>query len=200
MFETERDESGIDVYELFSAWAWKLMSQGEFAKGVAVYVGGALWDTAIELLDDVDKVIFDWNEGKIMNEQTNIMIENIHKKPELLRKLTPETKGRMLYDLMAVGLDWEERLDNLTDFNKRREEAALILVKEGIRSRTDWRETVEHIGEMRNSKLVPMITPGASPIEKAHRYQQNMAYLHSELLNDEEDWQALQDAIEGLPQ
>jgi len=27
----------------------------------------------------------------------------------------------------------------------------------------------------------------------------NMAYLHSELLNDEEDWQAMQDQIEQLP-
>jgi hypothetical protein len=35
------------------------------------------------------------------------MIENIHQQPELLRTLIPETKGRMLYDLMAVGLDWE---------------------------------------------------------------------------------------------
>jgi hypothetical protein len=128
------------------------------------------------------------------------MIENIHQQPELLRKLTPETKGRMLYDLMAVGLDWEERFDSLTDLNKRREEAALILIQEGIRSKTDWRETVEHIGEMRNGKFVPQITPGASPIEKTHRYQQNMAYLHSELLNDEEDWQVLQDQLEKLPQ
>ena len=74
------------------------------------------------------------------------------------------------------------------------------MIRKGIRSKTDWRETVEHIGEMRNSKLVPMITPGASPIEKTHRYQENMAYLHSELLNDEEDWQAMQDQIGQLPQ
>ncbi len=200
MFETERDESGINVYEAYSAWSWKLISQGEFVEGALVYAGGALWDTAIELLDDVDQVIADWERDKVMKEQTNTMIKNIHKKPELLRKLTPETKGRMLYDLMAVGLDWEERLDNRTDLNKRREEAALILIKEGIRSKTDWRETVEHIGEMRNGKFVPQITPGASAVEKTHRYQENMAYLHSELLNDEVDWQAMQDVIEGLPQ
>jgi hypothetical protein len=55
-------------------------------------------------------------------------------------------------------------------------------------------------GKMCNGKFVPQITPGASPIEKTHRYQQNMAYLHSELLNDEEDWQVLQDQLEKLPQ
>jgi hypothetical protein len=200
-FEKENDESGIDVFELFSAWAWKMLKSGNLpAAGAAIAVGASA-EMVIDLLDHYDRVYDEWKQNIIIKEQTDTLIDTLHEKPELLRYLTPETKGRILYDLISVPVDWSERLSNWSslDINKRREEAALILIQEGVVSWTDWRETLEHMGEIKNGKLTPQVTQNATREQKAQRVRDNLVWLQSELLNDEEDWNALQAHLRNLP-
>ncbi|MEJ2407644.1 MAG: OmpA family protein, partial [Candidatus Thiodiazotropha sp.] len=200
-FEKGNDESGVDVFELFSAWAWKMLKSGNLpAAGAAIAVGASA-EMVVGLLIDFRELLVDWENSEVIQKQTDKLIDTLHEKPELLRYLTPETKGRILYDLLSVPIDWSERLDNWTslDLNKRREEAALILIQEGVISWADWRETLEHIGEIKNGRLTPRITPNATHKQKAQRVRDNLAWLQSELLNDEEDWNALQSHLRTLP-
>ncbi len=200
-FEKENDESGIDVFELFSAWQRKMFyMSGLPVVGPAMAVGSSA-GMIHKLLVDFRELLVDWENSKVIQTQTDNLIETLHEKPELLRYLTPEAKGRMLYDLLSVPIDWSERLSNWSslDINKRREESALILIQEGVVSWADWRETLEHMGEIQNSKLTPRVTPNATREHKAQRVRNNLAWLQSELLNDEEDWNALQSHLRNLP-
>ncbi|MEJ2456294.1 MAG: hypothetical protein P8103_19390, partial [Candidatus Thiodiazotropha sp.] len=200
-FEKENDESGIDVFELFSAWAWKMLKSGNLpAAGAAIAVGASA-EMVIEILSDARGIIREWERTETVQKQTDELINTLHEKPELLKYLTPETKGRILYDLLSVPVDWSERLSNWSslDINKRREEAALILIREGVISWTDWRETLEHMGEIQSGRLIPRVAPNATHEQKAQRVRENIAWLQSELLNDEEDWNALQAHLSKLP-
>ncbi|MEJ2396065.1 MAG: hypothetical protein P8Z77_15145 [Candidatus Thiodiazotropha sp.] len=200
-FEKENDESGIDVFELFSAWAWKMLKSGNLpAAGAAIAVGASA-EMVIEILSDARGIIREWERTETVQKQTDELINTLHEKPELLKYLTPETKGRILFDLLSVPVDWSERLSNWSslDINKRREEATLILIQEGVISWTDWRETLEHIGEIKHGSLTPRITPNATREQKAQRVRDNLAWLQSELLNDEEDWNTLQAHLRKLP-
>ncbi|WP_428625313.1 hypothetical protein, partial [Sedimenticola sp.] len=202
LFEKENDESGIDVFELFSAWAWKMLKMGNLpAAGAAIAVGVSA-EMVIEILSDARGIIREWERTQTIQKQTDELIDTLHEKPELLKYLTPETKGRILYDLLSVPVEWGERLSNWShlDNNKRREEAALILIREGIVSWMDWRETLEHIGETKHGYMMPRVTPNATREEKAQRARDNLAYLQEELLNDEEDWNALQVHLRQLPE
>jgi hypothetical protein len=200
-FEKENDESGIDVFELFSAWAWKMLKSGNLpAAGAAIAVGASA-EMVISLLSDFDTLMDEWDFDKKVKEQTGTLIDTLHKKPDLLRYLTPETKGRILYDLISVPVDWSERLSNWSslDINKRREEATLILIQEGVTSWMDWRETLEHIGEIKQGRMEPRISPNATREEKAQRARDNLDWLQRYLLNDEEDWNTLQAHLRQLP-
>ena len=48
--------------------------------------------------------------------------------------------------------------------------------------------------------MVSQITPNAKPAVKVQRVRDNYAWLHDKLLNDEEDWNALQDHLSQLPE
>ncbi len=201
LFEKENDESGIDVFELFSAWAWKMLKMGNLpAAGTAIAVGASA-EMVIGLLNEFDTLMDEWEFDKKVQEQTDTLIDTLHDKPELLKYLTPETKGRILYDLLSVPVDWSERLSNWSslDVNKRREEACLILIQEGVTSWMDWRETLEHIGEIKYGSLAPRISPNATNEEKAQRARDNLDWLQNNLLNDEEDWNTLQAHLRQLP-
>jgi|GEM_PF-2327352 len=200
VFEKAEDESGLDVFELYSAWAWKMLQQGNIWAGPAFAVGKSV-EMIVDCLSGGRELIRDWEKREVIQEQTDTLIETLHQKPQLLKYLTPESKGRILYDLITVEVGVGEYLGNLVDFdlNKKREEAALILIEEGVVSQRDWRETLEHLGEIEGGELVPQVAPNADPATKAQRVIQNTEFLKSKLLNDPEDWERLEQHINRLP-
>ncbi len=202
IFETEDDESGIDVFDLFSAWAWKMLKMGNPIGAAGTLAIGAFADTAISLLSTAFDIVDEWKRENIVNEQTDTLVDTLHKKPELIKYLTPETKARILYELVSAPYDFEERWDNFWNFdiNKRREDAAILLLKEGTHSKTDWRETLEHLCEKNGDKLMPRVTPGATQEIKSQRANDNLKLLQEHLLNDSHKWQDLQNHITALPE
>mgnify|MGYP003682101111 FL=1 len=200
VFEKAEDESGLDVFELYSAWAWKMLQQGNTWAGPAFAAGKSV-EMLVDALQYTDKLLAEWKQAEVIQKQTDTLIETLHQKPQLLKYLTPESKGRILYDLITVEVGVGEYLGNLVDFdlNKKREEAALILIEEGVVSQRDWRETLEHLGEIEGGELVPQVAPNADPTTKAQRVIQNTEFLKSKLLNDPEDWERLEQHINRLP-
>jgi hypothetical protein len=57
IFEKEGDESGIDVFELYSAWAWKLLQQCKAVEALSVMVAGKATEFVVEILSDVGQMI-----------------------------------------------------------------------------------------------------------------------------------------------
>ena len=203
MFETQDDESDIDVFELFSAFSWRMLLNGHPVSAIATLgVGAVAANQAVELLQFTDDLLEDWEESLILQEQAEKLADTIFKQPEHIKYLTPETKGRILFDLIKTSPGWLERLDNLRQFdiNKKREDATLILLTRGIESRIDWRETLEHMGDWRDDELVFQLKSNASVAEKAARAKRNLLAIQEELLDDTEKWNQLMKHIEQLPE
>lgn len=207
VFETADMESGLDVYELFCAWTWRLMREygyvpGAHLAGAAVVGAGAVVAVCVELLDNYSEIVRDWQQQQALSEQTELLVETLHRKPDLLRFLPPEAKGRILYELICVPYSWNERWENLInlDTNRRREEAALVLILQGVHSRADWRETLEHLGQIKNGFLVPNIATGESEAAKAMRVHENIRFLRLALINDLDDWERVESYIKTLPE
>jgi hypothetical protein len=197
MFEQKGDESDIDVFALFSAWSWKLLQDGHLYAAGAAVIAGAVAHASVEILSNAQVLLDQWDISEKQKENTDTLIEVLHSKPELIKCLSPETKGRILYDLIHVEVDLTEQLSNLwdLDINKQREEAAKILIVNGVKSRRDWQETLEHLGAKQNGKLKPNVPKNASHEEKALRASDNETRLRQELLNDEDDWDEIMDHI-----
>ena len=196
IFETEQDESGVDVFDVFCSWGWKLFAVSPHVAGV-VMVASVYSD---DILANATDLLDSWNdrEGDIAHlEQT---IENINNNPEFLRVLLPETKGRMFFELLYAPYSVDEVVENILslDLNRKREGAAKNLIMKSIHSQADWMETLEHIGEFNGGEFVPQITPGASQAEKTKRRNLNLQLLRSELLNDTDDWAEIEKHINSL--
>ena len=190
------------MFDLFNVWNFKLIASGNPLIASAVLAVRGASEVVFQLLDLSDKILTQWNDEKTINKQMDTLIESLHDNPDHIRYLTPETKGRMLYELIATPKDNEERFDNYGDWdiNKRREDAAMTLLKNGTHSQTDWLETLEHLAERKGEGYTPIITSGASIPEKAQRAKDNEQYLREELLNDVVKWDDLQQFISTLPQ
>ncbi len=112
LFEKENDESGMDVFELFSAWQRKIFFLSSLPIVGPAMVTGSSALKIHQLLVDFRELLVDRENSKVIQAQTDNLIETLHEKPELLKYLTPETKGRILYGLLSVPIDWSERLSN----------------------------------------------------------------------------------------
>jgi hypothetical protein len=155
-------------------------------------------EASVQILDSVIDLVKQWNNSVIEVDELNNLMESIQEKPALIRYLTPETKGRILFDLMSVPLSLGEILPRDWDLNLKREETAKILIREGIKSRRDWHETLEHIGEDQGGAFKPGVKPNASAEVKTKRLKDNEQRLHNELLNDEDDWLSVEKHIASL--
>lgn len=201
MFETDKDESRIDVFSIFSAWSWKLLKNGHLISAGATAITGVIAQASVEILSDIRQLEREWSLGEKQQENTNELIEALNSKPELIQYLSPETKGRILYDLIHAPVDYVEKLSNLVnlDINKHREEAGKTLILNGIKSRRDWQETLEHLAEKKNNQFKPSVTPNASLEIKAQRALDNENLLRQNLLDDEDDWNEINEFIQTLP-
>ena len=201
MFEQKGDESDLDVFAIFSAWSWKLLKNGHLISAGVTAISGVIAQASVEILSDVRKLQDDWVEEDKEKENTNELIEALNSKPELIQYLSPETKGRILFDLIHVKVGDLEKISNFFsgDLNKKREEAAKTLILNGVKSRRDWQETLEHLAEKKNNQFKPSVTPNASLEIKAQRALDNENLLKQHLLDDEDDWNEVNEFIQTLP-
>ncbi len=186
IFETKAEDSDTDTFELFSALAWKLLAVGS-PLSLGLTIGKELMaDQLVVLLNDVENLIDEWLEDHVENKQVEKLIETLNQNPDHIQYLTPETKGRILYDFLTVAHSWQEDLGNLVerDINKLREDATVLLIEKGIHSLDDWRETFEHIGEWQGDQLVFTIKLGAKAADKAERVRRNIEAVQARLLDD----------------
>ena len=141
------------------------------------------------------------NQYIVCLEHTQNLIELLNERPQDLQYLTPETKGRILFELYHAEDTWRDQLYNLRhwDQNKRREDATLLLLTLGIHSHRDWQETMEHMGEWQGDRLTRQFVSEASLASKARRKQLNEEALHQVLLNDEAKWEQLLQHLLQLP-
>jgi outer membrane protein OmpA-like peptidoglycan-associated protein len=205
IFETEADGSPVDVFELFAAFSWKIMREVGYVPGAPLVAGatlaaGSVVSACVAILDGWDDLVDNWRQAEIIEDQIKKLIDTIHKKPEMMKYLTPETKGRILYELISISGNREDLWQSVLnlDINHRREEAALTLLIEGIATKVDWWETLEHMGEIHNGKMIPQIKPGQTQAQKSLRVKANEQYLKDMLLRDPEDWARLMRHIEKL--
>lgn len=207
IFETEADGSPVDVFELFAAFSWKMMREVGYVPGAPLVAGltlatGSVVSVCVAILDGWNDLAREWDQAKVFEDQIKKLIDTIHKKPEMMKYLTPETKGRILYELISISGNrddfWQSVLN--LDINHRREQAALVLLIEGIATKVDWWETLEHMGEIHNEKMIPQIKPGQTQAQKSQRVKANEQYLKDMLLRDPEDWARLMRHIENLPE
>ncbi len=199
IFENTSDGSKIDVFQLFSAWSWKLMQKGIPAGG-ALLVAGYVAETSIDILKSTNNLIKEWESNDLLAEQVNSLTDTLQQDPSLIKFLTPEAKGRILFDLISKPKDLGDYWDSIAnlDYNNKREEACKNLLIHGIKSSRDWQETLEHMGEIRNGTLQPNVSEKADPKDKAERLKQNEELLKQTLLSDDDDWQEVHNTIEEL--
>ncbi|MEH6451162.1 MAG: hypothetical protein V7765_21030 [Oleispira sp.] len=198
IFDKLADGSEYEVFDLFSAYAWDLLRKGKFNTAAGVLGVGVVAEASVQILDSAAELLNGWNDSNIKTEQLNNLMESIQVKPALIHYLTPETKGRILFDLMNVRLGLDEIWPSDWDFNSKREETAKILIREGIKSRRDWQETLEHIGEGQGDAFKPGVKPNASVDVKTKRLKDNQQRLRDELLSDEDDWLYVEKHIASL--
>src|SRR5690606_32349499 len=201
LFEGENDASGIDVFELFSAFAWKLLKRGFVPQAMGTYALGFVADDIVDLLERAQGLVAEWKRQGTEAERVDQLVDTISQKPHLLRYLTPETKGRILFELATTQKSWKDYLNDALnlDWNHKREEAAVTLIEMGISSLRDWRETLEHLCEItKDGRRVPYVTPGADPETKVLRMVKNLQFLKETLLSDEEDWQRVHQHLQKL--
>lgn len=198
MFESLADGSEYEVFELFSAYAWDLLRKGRFEGAAGVLGVGVIAEATVQVLNAAGQLMDEWKKSTIENEQLNNLMDSIIKQPVLIQYLTPETKGRILFDLINVSSSMDELWNNGFDLNSKREEAARVLIGNGISTRRDWYETLEHIGEDQGGGFKPGVKPNASAEAKTKRLKDNEQRLRNELLNDEDDWAYVEKHIGSL--
>ena len=221
VFEGINDKSGVDVYSLFSAFSYELLKRGHVLKAGMVYAAGGALGGALGLLQDYDKVLAQWEAETIESDNLSTLIETIKSKPAQLAYCTPETKGRLLFRLynakvlrqgdswlgqrknqikrlfIEPGQRWNEiiNLDRYHDI----EEAALIVIEQGVVSGRDWQKTLESMLEIdKNGQMDVCIESAPCVDDKISRALKNEKLVRNVLLGDKDDLKRLDAHINTL--
>ncbi len=205
------DESKINVYELFNAWNVEMLKKGCILEAGLAFAAESTLQVAIETLKNVDELLMDWRFKKQDVSNLNKLLESINTTPDIIKRLTPETKGRILYLLTQHKTSLFDDFFNkgvIFDRNHNYEEAAINLITKGMASFRDWQETLEHMADFNseNNTYDPYIDNGTQGKEekktdlggKAKRYQQNLTWLRNYLLVDKKDWDTVEKFVNNL--
>src|SRR5690606_41747904 len=106
-----------------------------------------------------------------------------------------------LFELATTQKNCKEYLNYAinSDWNHKREDAAVTLFEMGDSSYRDRRETLEPLCEItKDGRRVPYVTPGADPETNVLRMVKNLQFLKETLLSDEEDWQRVHQHLQKL--
>ncbi len=211
MFEGEGDESRVDVFGLFNAMCTHLLLKGHplLAIGVSVAINKKTLSFAAEFLENGIDNAREWKFKKQKNDNLDILSNTILKEPDFIKRLPPETKGRILYLLCTAEQGYMEKLGDMWDgdINELHEDAAKTLIVNGIVSKRDWQETLEHMAEkdsnvpyvsQQNKQTRGNLTPEEMK-EKSQRAEQNLKRLKNGLFkNEPEKWGVIKAHIYSL--
>ena len=209
VFESRTSGSEVDVYELFCAISFELLKQGKPLQAGTTYAAGNALDLAIDMLQSFDKTTEAWVQAKTTEININQVLETINSKPDQLRYLTPEIKGRLLFLLVEAKLQRRNqgllsRLPTLVldifdgDLDDDVEEAALTLIEQGISSNRDWQKTLQNMLSI-DAKGNMCAPSGCDDniTDKVTLAIANQNYLQRYLLNEEKDREALANILKS---
>jgi outer membrane protein OmpA-like peptidoglycan-associated protein len=153
-----------NVYERINAFSYELIRQGNLFSGISTMGINALGYTGIRIMDELREHVRLWQQEERKIENLHQIINNIQTNKSLVIHLTPEAKGRLLYDLthtrsdiidwqvptlfqgpLAAGRDLHLGKNWLFGIDEAREEAILTILEYGIQSQRDFQETLEHM-------------------------------------------------------
>ncbi|TAJ05740.1 hypothetical protein DMA11_23305 [Marinilabiliaceae bacterium JC017] len=208
-----QDESQINVYKLFNAWSLELFKKGKVLTAGVTYAYTEALEGAIKILHKYDNLIGEWEKEKQELNKLDTLVQKLNQSPEMIGYLTPETKGRILYLLTQYRTKWYQDFfpgNGITyDRNYDYENAALMVIKKGVKSRRDWQETLEHMAQYNEQSKVfdpynatqkKSFQPenAKALAEKEKRMEQNKTWLNKKLLYEPEKWFEVRKHINNL--
>ena len=195
----EKTESEIDVYKLYNSWVVEQFMEGKVLTGSVGMMGSGVL-AVYSLLDDINGLIRKWNDQNREKEELERMIGTLRERPRLIRYLSPEAKGRLLFYLCRYKeITWSDF--SKLDFHSKSEEAAVDLITNGITSPRDWQETMEHMAIRQGEEFVLYDrekSANNTATQKAVRAKDNVVYLRNQLLDEPEDWDKVERHLQSL--
>ncbi|AJQ97922.1 OmpA family protein [Gynuella sunshinyii] len=178
-----------EIYDRFVAWSYELMKQGYLFQGMAMRGGIEVANQAVQLLDVGSNIYESFATSENESDSLEQLIDYLKHHASAARYAPPEVKGRVLYRLLETEETWWHRW-GLTDYDREREEAVQFLLTEGVVSKREYQEVLEH--------TLGRSIAGRSEAEKCRHASQVQETLLN-FMNDKEDRAALTQWWDTLP-
>ncbi|MEP4548433.1 MAG: hypothetical protein ABJ000_19810 [Saccharospirillum sp.] len=180
------------VYDRFVAWSYELINKGYWFPGLQLRAGAEIAYQAISLLDRVQSFGDDFYAYEENSESLHALIQYISQYSVELKYAPPEVKGRILYRLINeprhIWRDWSFGVG--IDMDQPRERAVLHLLRQGVETKREYLEVLEHtLGESRSGRSLSQRCQDASDAQQAL-----MRYM-----SDREDLEGLANWWDSLP-
>lgn len=180
------------VYDRFVAWSYELMKKGFWFQGMKLRTGTEVMHQAVVLLDEIRTLMLDFESYYEDSESLHGLIQHIAEHPVELKYAPPEVKGRILYRLIDsprhFWRDWSFGLG--IDVDQPREQAILHLLKQGVSSKGEYLEILEHtLGESKSDRSLSRRCQDATNAQQALL----------EYMSDSDDRRELAAWWDGLP-
>ncbi len=214
IFETADDESAMDVYQLFSQVVIEMIKGGHLVGAITTATTAAVAVQMAPILKDGLQLVDRWQASSREKENLKELAETIERDSDIIKCLTPETKGRILYLLTKHSISnwWEDVLN--FDWNYKNEELALKIIEQGITSRRDYMETLAHMADfsdndhltrkrdevtayVSDSKSIEDEKDDAKIAKKQNRILANQDWLKMVLFPDKEDVERFDEATKA---
>ncbi len=211
IFETRYDDSRIDVYQLFSQMVIEMIKGGHLIGAITTATVSAIAVQMAPILKEGIQLVDRWQASSREEDNLKELAETVEKDSDIIKCLTPETKGRILYLLTKHSISswWEDVLN--FDWNYKNEELALKIIEQGITSQRDYMETLAHMADFsdkdhltRNRNEVNAYVSGTKSVDdekddtkianKRNRILANQDWLKIVLFPDKEDLERFDEA------
>lgn len=131
------------AYDRFCLWSYELIKQGQYFQGIAVRAGIESANVAIKTLEAIRELGDDWAAYQDSADHLTNLLDYMREKPEELRYVPPEVKGRILYHLLNKPRRYPDDI-SLFDVDKDREMAIVHMLTRTVVSKREYLEVLEH--------------------------------------------------------
>ena len=180
------------VYDRFVAWTYELINKGYWFPGLQLRAGAEIASQAVNLLDFSEESAYRFRQYEEESESLHDLITHLSDHSVELQYAPPEVKGRILHRLISDSRhyrrDWSFGFG--VDIDQPREQAVLHLLKQGVSTRGEYLEVLEHtLGESKSGRSLSQRCQDATNAQ--------LALL--EYMNDAEDRRELAAWWSSLP-
>ncbi|WP_075602397.1 OmpA family protein [Saccharicrinis aurantiacus] len=208
MFEGKGEESETDVFDIFNAMCTHLLLTGHPLVAGTAYLATrkTTLKAAAAFLDQHTERTIEYKRNSKKQENLEDLAASINGNDDFITRLTPETKGRILYLLCTTERSWYEKI-SFSGINEDFEDAALKLITKGIVSKRDWQETLEHMAQTNTTEAYVSSSDKKnreSLSEEEVKERANRALYNNNLLknslyaNESKKWRTIQKHINNL--